>query len=165
MIHYLGVDYGVRKVSLAALPPADAGGGAAPVVFSRFWKPHLHPDEVLMAAVAQVTDWIADLDAATAWTAVEAPAVIRSMNTSVRMAMMAGALLHGLHPLVSYTELVTAPSWKKHTVGTGRATKPEVMDWLRESQPTWTFGNDDEADALCMALYMRDKAADAVEIA
>ena len=148
---FIGVDYGVKKLAMAALPLE--WGGAAPVAFSHFWSSQVTADDVLQMAPLVLNGWLKEIGASNEWMFIEYPFLAHNRKTAMRMAMMAGALFAAASPIVSYVDFVEPSTWKKHVVGRGNANKEDTMNYLTANHPDLTFLNDDEADSWCMALY------------
>lgn len=149
----IGVDYGVRKLALAALPTGRRRGPQG--VFSCFWKPDRTANDILGAVEDTVITWVetqlADTDDVSV--IIEYPYFAKNAKVSVRMGMMAGALFSAFHQYTDNIRFVEPAAWKKQIVGRGNANKEDTMKWLRGHYPKLTFINDDEADAYCLALY------------
>ena len=154
---FLGIDYGTRKVSLAALPPS--GGGAAPVVFSHFCRRNTYTarseTQQLHHLAQLVVSWITASSVhhacAPSYVVVERPWFGFNKDTGIRLAATAGAIsctIFTAYPEVPI-DLVPPAKWKSEVVGDGRANKEDVMTWARNRnlKPE----NDDEADAAAMA--------------
>ncbi len=151
----LGIDYGVRKLSVAAL--TFTGVGAVPEVFSFFWDKKTSRDYIVYDACEKLQEhhlrhlW-EDVDLVN----IEYPFFINSRQTAIRMSMMAGALMVQARKLTNNTaqvRFVEPAKWKREVVGYARADKTQTMEYLNAEWPDFTFHNDDEADALCLALH------------
>jgi len=91
--------------------------------------------------------------------ALEAPVGGMSGNvqTALRMAMVAGGIAAIAKSTIIFGRffLVAPSTWKKTVVGKGNVNKAETIQWLKQNHPATarTLLNDDEADAVCLALY------------
>jgi len=88
---------------------------------------------------------------------VEEPLVGRGVRASLRIAQVAGAVLSHLS-IPAY--LVSNTAWKKQVIGSGNANKDRISTWLDETHPCYFAdcdGDQDQADATCIALYGRQQ--------
>lgn len=159
----MGVDYGVRRVSVALVGPSGTGGHTAALRWDRREYPTL--SEVHRRAFDELS--IRSMSWRPLAIAVEAPIVGMSKNaqTAVHMAMMAGAISAGVAPSTGrrgpVVEFVAPSSWKLAVVGHGNASKHDVADWLRATHQTIYAGlcdsrgkpDQDQVDAYCLALH------------
>lgn len=156
----VGVDYGTRKVALAALPPK--GGGAAPVVFSHFCTPRRcrTANGTVVDKAQHLSDMVAlwlldinaDSDGVTGLAVVEMPYMGLSRATAMNMAVVAGHICAMVKVAAPGLDVaLDAPSLWRSRIMAGRTGKQEVMEWLAEKHPEASWENDDEADALGMA--------------
>ena len=78
------------------------------------------------------------------------------------MSMVAGVLMSSVRAYNrGETVFVEPAKWKRDVVGYARADKTQTMEFLQTEWPELTFNNDDEADALCLALhgYLKHESA------
>ena len=97
---------------------------------------------------------------------IEAPIVGMSRNyqTALSIAMTVGAMAATRYK----TYIVPPAKWKKEMVGNGRATKPEVADWLASVKPGYLSacaGDQDLIDAAVISLYGKKVIANAQTVA
>jgi Holliday junction resolvasome RuvABC endonuclease subunit len=50
-------------------------------------------------------------------------------------------------------QIVDNSSWKKDVLGNGKASKEQIMEFAKVKWSDHKFGNQDEADAACLAFY------------
>jgi Holliday junction resolvasome RuvABC endonuclease subunit len=89
---------------------------------------------------------------------VEAPVVAgaRNLQSTIKQALVVGAVLAAIQEWGFATHTVAISSWKKSVVGHGGSTKEAVAAWLREAHPVLgaLCGRDqDLIDAACIYLY------------
>jgi Holliday junction resolvasome RuvABC endonuclease subunit len=144
---YWGVDYGIRRIAMGC-PQL----GLAPDFVVAKSDP--------LTEINQLAGWVQNIlnysPDKKIYLMVESPIAGQSgnMQTAVRMAMTAGGILSG-HP---YGGLIAPSSWKKLIVGSGRADKSAVRDWLQANHPSLAeicYGVQDRVDALCIGLAAR----------
>lgn len=99
---------------------------------------------------------------------VEAPIVGRSgaAQTAVNIAMTAGALVRFESKIGGRVRLAAPASWKKAVCGRGNLKKAEVAEWLSSEFPHMTkmCTNDDEVDAICLAMYAKHMSQERIAI-
>jgi Holliday junction resolvasome RuvABC endonuclease subunit len=88
---------------------------------------------------------------------VEAPVLAgaRNIQSTIKVAGVYGLTLATVG---SWSPIIETPisTWKKHTVGTGNATKDQVAAWLKANHPEKSIqcmGDQNLVDATCIALY------------
>lgn len=163
-----GVDYGGRRVSFCVLDPDGSYR-----TYVDEWSDVEYAEHQILAHAAAWTHRLTDPRlTGVRHLVVESPIVGASKNaqTAVRMSMMAGALLSGVHPGVT-VDLVPPATWKKEVVGRGNADKADVTDWLgkydarfysealRHSTRRDGAPNQDVVDAICLALCAATRLA------
>ena len=91
------------------------------------------------------------------WVAVEAPIFIQNPRTTMQIASVVYATkficsLHGLGCV-----LVQNKTWKKYTVGSGNASKHDILEYANTFWGT-SFPEQDWADAACVALWCKNES-------
>lgn len=83
--------------------------------------------------------------------------ISRDVQTALWMGMTAGGLVIAASDYDIKPYLAAPSTWKKQVCGKGNLRKEGVSDWLREREPAlWSLThNDDERDAMCLALYAK----------
>ncbi len=154
---YIGVDYSTRKLAVALL--TDKGDIT---VISKELPRRKFPDrmQTMIELHYTLAEFLSDVDMQVSTSvAIEAPimGMTRDVQTALWMSMTAGVLVmasidSGCQPL-----LVAPSSWKKRVVGYGRADKARTKEWMDTDEPDLSLAcaNDDERDAVCLALYAR----------
>lgn len=147
---FLGVDYSTKKISCAIVGNGSVSGRWS-FVLGRNRTDH---DENLRSILGEFRTWASD------WpplhgAAIEAPIIGMSGagRTAVRMGMVAGAVFAETTWL---TENICVPApmqWRKAVCGRGNLDKQGVVAWLRTEHPDADAASDDEADAVCLALF------------
>lgn len=154
---YVGIDYGVKKFSLAALTPN--GVGAVPEVFSCFWDKKWDQDDVL-AEISLTVFRQETLVEDASRIAIEYPFFHRNAKTAIRMSMVAGAIFSTIQLINTHADISFVPpsAWKRQVVGYAHASKDQTMERIENLYGASIINNDDEADALAMAhwAYMTD---------
>lgn len=77
-----------------------------------------------------------------------------NMGTAIKLAMIAGAVISSHTPGQSMQ--VAQSTWKKAVIGTGRADKPAIRDWLAAEHPALAASCEDDQDlfdATCLGIY------------
>ena len=149
---FLGVDYSTKKISVA-LVEEDGTIDAESFGLGRNRTDH---DENLCSILGQFRSWASDWGALQG-AAIEAPIVGMSGagRTAVRMGMVAGAVFAETTLLTDHICIPAPMQWRKAVCGRGNLDKDGVVAWLRSEHPQAKVVNDDEADAVCLALYAR----------
>ena len=150
MTFYIGVDYGIRKLALAAFPKGGRRGPSG--AFSHFWPGGMSHNEILADSERVLHKLMKPEHFVGSTVVIEYPFFAKNARTAVRMGMMAGALYTHASKMTRDIIFVPPAEWKREIVGKGNANKDETMTWIK-TNTTWSFRNDDEADSLCMAVY------------
>lgn len=147
-----GIDYGTRKVSIAGMRGHTLFTVADVDLGIRRARDIGHSHDVLPMLVGVVDQYLAnehpDL------IALESPIVggTRNLQTTIKLAMVAGAIACYLAEANQPVLLVPPATWKKVAVGSGAATKEDTMAWAERRWPHLPL-NDDRADAIGLAFY------------
>ena len=145
-----GVDVSTRRVAFAAVRE-----GAAPdftvAQFPACWQPAgaWDPGRVDMMAqlVVAVSAKFAKRTGTPDVVVVETPT---GRHPKPRLWFAAGATLVGLMEFAPFVSTIPVATWKKHSVGRGNATKPEILAWAQaHGLPN---RDQDLADALGVAV-------------
>ncbi len=166
---FVGIDYGVRKLSVAALISSEGEVRAASEVYSYFgghrnnrdqcftftWGRKDDRDEILKETLEIIETTICGLWVDATRVCIEYPFMMRNAQTAIRMSMMAGTLMAGASAYMpeETVTFVEPAKWKRDVVGYARADKQQTMEFLATEYPQLRFENDDEADAWCLALH------------
>jgi Holliday junction resolvasome RuvABC endonuclease subunit len=158
MTAFVGVDYSTRKVALVGLED-----GFDPVVLSYQSPKKLTGMEATRDMLQVFESWCINTIVLDARVFIESPIMGRMLNaqTAVGMGIAAGALMQSCtHYGAATTEFVAPSFWKKRITGNGGLDKVGVSEWLAVSEPGLSdyCKNDDEVDAMCMALLSRQTA-------
>lgn len=139
----VGVDYGVRRIAMACVAYEEAESFVAP--------PNIDRASQLFDLVA----WFKEFTPRThfrLWIESAIQGASKNVQTTVGMAATQGAILaaHG-----GPCSIVAPASWKHGTHGNGHASKADMKAWLKLTHPdlAWQCNNQDEVDAMCIALY------------
>ena len=93
---------------------------------------------------------------------IESPIVGKGgVRSTMVQCYTSGAIQGALYDRGIRSQAANVSSWKKHVVGKGNATKPEVGDYLRHGWPAIyreANGNQDLYDAACIALYGKQQS-------
>lgn len=156
----VGVDYSTRKVSAVALYEGLRLGPMLNYSIKAKEKPTLETaiedltselDEYL-SAVREKTDFTQEVRCV-----LEAPIIGNSTNrrVGVNMGVTCGALASTALLHHSRINIVAPASWKKVVCGHGHLNKDGVMAWMEFTYPYLAkeCRNDDDFDAMCLALY------------
>jgi Holliday junction resolvasome RuvABC endonuclease subunit len=146
-----GIDYGSRKISIAGMR-----GSTVHIIDDvdfGILKPGQQPSVQLLPLLVDVVDrHLAnehpDL------IALESPIVgaTGNLQTTIKLAMVAGAVMAYLVEQNLPVILVPPGTWKKTAVGNGAASKEEVRTWACATWPHMVF-NYDRADAVGLAMH------------
>ena len=158
MSTYAGVDYSTRKVSLAVM--AD---GLDVFVLSYHAPKKLTGIDATKDALSIFCDWCAEGFLIDAQVFIESPIMGRMLNaqTAVGMGIAAGALMQAsLFYGAGEVDFIAPSFWKKRITGNGGLDKVGVGQWMQASRPDLLqyCKNDDEVDAMCLALLAKQLA-------
>ena len=140
-----GIDIGSRKAALVRYDGSQ---------FSDFTitVPKLPTrGEELRRLVADISSLVTDDEGVF----VEEPPYVNNRRVFMSLAQTHGALLSALATDTRRAYGVSVSEWKKHTVGSGSASKNDVRLWLRRVHPGYSSerGDQDIIDASCIAIY------------
>lgn len=153
MISVIGIDPSLTRTGLASIAVDTNTADAPPTLTTA--TIHAPPsrlpvtDRITLIA-ATVAEWVAARPPTIV--AVEEPIVWRSRTTTLRLAMLSGAIQAAVHRLGVPVVLANPKAVKRRIVGHGGASKPETVAAV--DAITGRHGlSSDEADAVAVALY------------
>lgn len=158
MTTFVGIDYSTRKVALVGLE-----NGLDPVVLSYQAPKRVTGIDATKDILMVFEGWCLNTMVLDARVFIESPIMGRMLNaqTAVGMGIAAGAIMQASTMYGASSVDFVAPSfWKKKITGNGGLDKVGVSEWLAASEPGLSdyCKNDDEVDAMCMALLSRQTA-------
>lgn len=83
----------------------------------------------------------------------EAPIMVRNTQSTLKQAMVSGAIQATLDDLGIDVYLVPVTQWKKEIIGKGNASKAEVSEWVEKKYPKLKGESQDMKDSFCLYLY------------
>ena len=149
-----GLDIGKRRVAISTFMISASGTIDLINTVSLFVHPTLRAAELhhltnLTLRYAEGMDWT--------YAFIEEPPVGRGgVRVSMDLQQTVGALASGITGLGVHTELVNVQAWKKAVIGSGNASKHDVVSHINRTYPLYSdfCGNDqDQYDAVCIGLY------------